>query len=75
MAASIGAPDPIDGVKREPYGFHLKYCTSSYKDAGQMRRRFMRRGRQPFHLMKPLAMMPHCCSEWSTQSRISMSLG
>ena len=44
MAASIGAPDPIDGVKREPYGFHLKYCTSSYKDAGQMRRRFMRRG-------------------------------
>ena len=44
MAASIGAPDPIDGLKREPYGFHLKYCTSSYKDAGQMRRRFMRRG-------------------------------
>ncbi|MCH1592006.1 MAG: radical SAM protein [Candidatus Thalassarchaeaceae archaeon] len=44
MAASIGAPDPIDGVKRDPYGFHLKYCTSVYKDAGQMRRRFLRRG-------------------------------
>ncbi len=44
MAASIGARDPLDGKVREPYGFHLKYCTSVYKDAGQMRRRFMRRG-------------------------------
>jgi hypothetical protein len=44
MAASIGAKDPMDGEVREPYGFHLKYCTSVYKDAGQMRRRFMRRG-------------------------------
>jgi len=44
MAASIGARDPLDGMAREPYGFHLKYCTSVYKDAGQMRRRFMRRG-------------------------------
>tara|TARA_Y100001970_G_scaffold201294_1_gene244917 strand:+ start:629 stop:1765 length:1137 start_codon:yes stop_codon:yes gene_type:complete len=45
MAASIGARDPMDGMIREPYGFHLKYCTSVYKDAGQMRRRFMRRGK------------------------------
>ena len=44
LAASIGAPDPIDGEIREHYGFHLKYCTSVYKDAGQMRRRFLRRG-------------------------------
>ena len=26
--------DPIDGVVREPYGFHLKFCTAVYKDAG-----------------------------------------
>ena len=44
LAASIGAPDPIDGEIREHYGFHLKYGTSVYKDAGQMRRRFLRRG-------------------------------
>lgn len=43
-AASIGAPDPMDGVVREPYGFHLKFCTAVYKDAGQLRSRFLRRG-------------------------------
>ena len=43
-AASIGAPDPIDGEVREPYGFHLKFCTAVYKDAGQLRSRFLRRG-------------------------------
>ena len=44
QAAEAGKPDPIDGTSREPYGFHLKYCTAVYKDAGQMRRRFLRRG-------------------------------
>ena len=29
---------------RDPYGYSVKYCTSSYKDSGQLRRRFMRRG-------------------------------
>jgi hypothetical protein len=29
---------------RQPYGFSIKFCTASYKDAGQLRRRFMRRG-------------------------------
>jgi len=27
------------------YGFHLKFCTSSYKDAGQLRARFSRRAK------------------------------
>jgi pyruvate formate-lyase activating enzyme-like uncharacterized protein len=44
MAAELGIPDPIDGVLRDPYGFHLKFCTSTYKDSGQLRRRFIRRG-------------------------------
>ncbi len=44
MAASIGAPDPEDGTVREPYPYHLKYCTATYKDSGQLRRRFIRRG-------------------------------
>tara|TARA_B100000131_G_scaffold299508_1_gene320064 strand:- start:2769 stop:3914 length:1146 start_codon:yes stop_codon:yes gene_type:complete len=44
MAAENGAPDPSDGKIRSPYGFHLKFCTAVYKDAGQMRRRFLRRG-------------------------------
>lgn len=44
MAAQLGLPDPIDGVTREPYGFHLKFCTATYKDSGQLRRRFIRRG-------------------------------
>ena len=44
MAAEQGAPDPLDGMVREPFGFHLKFCTAVYKDAGQMRRRFLRRG-------------------------------
>ena len=44
MAASIGAADPEDGTVREPYPYHLKYCTATYKDSGQLRRRFIRRG-------------------------------
>ena len=44
IAASNGLPDPIDGETREPYGYHLKFCTAVYKDAGQLRRRFQRRG-------------------------------
>ena len=44
MAASIGAPDPENGTVREPYPYHLKFCTATYKDSGQLRRRFIRRG-------------------------------
>ena len=44
MAASIGAADPEDGTVREPYPYHLKFCTATYKDGGQLRRRFIRRG-------------------------------
>ena len=44
MAAQIGSPAPFDGVTREPYGYHLKFCTATYKDSGQLRRRFLRRG-------------------------------
>ena len=44
MAASIGAADPEDGTVREPYPYHLKFCTATYKDSGQLRRRFIRRG-------------------------------
>ena len=43
MAANLGMPDET-GVSREPYGYSLKFCTATYKDAGQLRRRFMRRG-------------------------------
>jgi hypothetical protein len=44
LAAERGEPDPADGTIHEPYGFHLKFCTAVYKDSGQMRRRFLRRG-------------------------------
>ena len=44
IAAQIGAPDPEDGEVREAYPYHLKFCTSTYKDSGQLRRRFLRRG-------------------------------
>jgi hypothetical protein len=43
-AAASGLPDPTDGETRDPYGYHLKFCTAVYKDAGQLRRRFQRRG-------------------------------
>jgi len=43
-AAASGLPDPIDAETRDPYGYHLKFCTAVYKDAGQLRRRFHRRG-------------------------------
>ena len=42
--AAKGLPDSTDSVVREPYGFHVKFCTAVYKDAGQLRRRFERRG-------------------------------
>ena len=44
MAADQGVADPTDGTTREPFGFHLKFCTAVFKDSGQMRRRFLRRG-------------------------------
>jgi len=44
MAADQGVADPMDGTIREPFGFHLKFCTAVFKDSGQLRRRFLRRG-------------------------------
>ena len=41
--ANIGIPDSETGEILNPYGYHLKFCTSSYKDAGQLRARFRRR--------------------------------
>jgi len=45
-AAEHGLPDPIDNSMREKYDYHLKFCTASYKDAGQLRARFRRRAGQ-----------------------------
>jgi len=50
IAAGAGEVDPFDGERREPYGFHLKVCTASYKDAGQLRARFRRRAE---HTLRP----------------------
>ena len=50
IAADAGQTDPFDGERREPYGFHLKVCTASYKDAGQLRARFRRRAE---HTLRP----------------------
>ena len=43
LVAALGQPDPFDDVPRAPYGYHLKFCTASFKDAGQLRARFRRR--------------------------------
>ena len=40
--ANLGLNEDDD--KREAYGYSVKFCTATYKDAGQLRRRFMRRG-------------------------------
>lgn len=45
-SANLGLPDQLDNKIRKPYGYHLKFCTSSYKDAGQLRARFRRRGKE-----------------------------
>ena len=33
MAAEQGVADPADGAFREPFGFHLKFCTAVFKDS------------------------------------------
>ena len=38
-----GLPDDIDNAIHLPFGFHLKFCTAKFKDAGQLRSRFRRR--------------------------------
>jgi hypothetical protein len=50
MCAELAIPDVHDELLREAYGFHLKFCTSSYKDAGQLRARFKRRAG---HTLRP----------------------
>ena len=42
--ANANLPDSEDGMTRSAYGYTLKFCTSTYKDSGQLRRRFLRRG-------------------------------
>ena len=50
MCAELAIPDAHDELLRDAYGFHLKFCTSSYKDAGQLRARFKRRAG---HTLRP----------------------
>ena len=42
--ANSHLPDPEDGVARTAYDYTVKFCTATYKDSGQLRRRFLRRG-------------------------------
>ena len=45
-AAAEGSAELAIKIKEasEDYNFHVKFCTSRYKDAGQLRNRFRRRG-------------------------------
>lgn len=52
--ASLGQADEIDGTLRQAYGFHVKFCTAKFKDAGQLRSRFRRRAEvsmRPFEVL------------------------
>jgi pyruvate formate-lyase activating enzyme-like uncharacterized protein len=40
----LPCPESADGSVQDPFGFNVKFCSASYKDAGQLRRRFERRG-------------------------------
>ncbi len=44
LARSIRTKVGLANSGIDPYGFSVKFCTSSYKDSGQLRRRFLRRG-------------------------------